>query len=106
MYYLDVPEKWLVKIGSSLTQSEVTTFEVAGFVLDDREDLHVSPISGENVGRSDPSPSCEHTTVMPSASKVVVSESHFPSDAPFNGIRSHSMPDGDKHPSTRDRKPF
>ena len=106
MYYPDVPEKWPVKIGSSLTQSEMTAFEAAGFVLDDGEALLSAPISGGNPGRSDPRPSCERTTVMPTASKVVVPESPFPFDAPFNAVRSRSMPDGDKHPSTRDGKPF
>ena len=106
MYYPNVPKKWPIKIGSSLTQSKVIAFEVAGFVLDDGEALHASPISQKNVGRSDPNPSCEPTNVMPNASKIVVHESPFSSDAPFNVVRSHSMPNGDKRPSTRDRKPF
>ena len=106
MYYPDIPKKWPIKFGSSLTQSEVTAFEAAGFVLDDGEALHLVPISGENPGRSDPRPSCDRTTVMPTASKVVVPDSPFPSDAPFNAVRSRSMPNGDKRPSTRDGKPF
>ena len=84
----------------------MTAFEAVGFVLDDGEALHAAPISGGKPGRSDPSLSCEHTTVMPTASKVVVPGSPFPSDTPFNAVRSRSMPDGDKHPSTRDGKPF
>ena len=104
--YLDILEKWLVKIGSSLTQSEVAAFEAAGFILDHRQALHTSPLCGENVGRFDANPLCEPTITTPNASKVVVSKSPFSFDAPFNAIRSRSMSDGDKRRSTRDGKPF
>ena len=106
MFYPDIPEKWPIKIRSSLTQSEVTAFEAAGFILDDGEALHASLICGENVGRFDTNPSCKPTIVTPSASKVIVPESPFASDTPFNAVRSCSLPDGDKRPSTRDGKPF
>ena len=89
-----------MKIGSNLIQSEVIAFEAAGFSLDDRQALYVSPISGENVGRFDANPTCEPTIATLSASKVVVLESLFSSDAPFNAIRSRSILDDDKRPNT------
>ena len=106
MSYPDIPEKWPIKIGSSLIQSEVTAFEAAGFVLDDGKAVRASPISGKNVGRFDTNPSCRLTIATPSASKVIVPKSPFVSDALFNAVRSCSLLDGDKRPSTCDRKPF
>ena len=84
----------------------MTAFNGAGFILDDGESLHTSPISGENVGKFDANPSCESTIATPSASKVVVPKSPFSSDAPFNAVQSCSIRDGDKCPSTCDGKPF
>ena len=106
MSYLDIPEKWPIKVGSSLTQSKVTAFEAVGFVFDDGEAMRASLISGENVGRFDTSPSCRPTIATPSASKVIVPESPFASDALFNVVRSRSLLDGDKRPSTGNGKPF
>ena len=64
----------------------MTAVEAAGFILDDGEALHASPISSENVDKFDTNPSCEPTIVTPSASKVVVLESPFSSNAPFNAV--------------------
>ena len=41
MYYPDILDKWPVKIDSNLSQSEVTAFESAGFILDDGQALHL-----------------------------------------------------------------
>ena len=42
LYYLDIPEKWPMKVRSSLTQSEVAAFEPAGFILCDGDDICTS----------------------------------------------------------------
>ena len=104
--YLDIPKKWPVKIGSNLTQSEMIAFEAPGFILDDGEALHASLISSENVGRFVTNPSCKPTIATLNSFKVIVPKSPFASDAPFNAVRSRSLPNGDKCPSTRDGKPF
>ena len=34
--YLDIPDKWRVKLGTNLSQSKISALELGGFVLDDR----------------------------------------------------------------------
>ena len=49
--YPSVPKKWPIKFGTNLSQVEVTSFESAGFLLEDGmpkdgEDLVVPPSAG------------------------------------------------------------
>ena len=40
--YPDVPDKWLVKLGTNLSQSKITALQMGGFVLDDGISLESS----------------------------------------------------------------
>ena len=113
--YPDIPDKWPVRCGTCLTQAEVTSLELKGFVLDDAVESAVPPIGPI----SDVSPSHDLPTVEGTPGKLPRDAFGFAPDISLQFAPSHSrvrgVPDlipmnsaldGDKRPTMRDGKPF
>ena len=113
--YPDIPNKWPMKCGSSLTQAEVTSLELGGFVLEDGVELMIPPVSPI----SNVSPSHDPTTVEGTPTKLPRDAFGFALDISFQFVpghsRVHGVPDlipmnsaldGDKRPTMRKGKPF
>ena len=106
MYYPDIPEKWPVKVGSSLTQSEVAAFESAGFILCDGHDICTSAKSSKCIGDIDGSPKPRPSIPLPSEPQVMASGSSMLYRALSSGFHFLSRLDDDKCPTTQDGKAF
>ena len=106
LYYPDIPEKWPVKVGSSLTQSEVEAFEAAGFILCDGDDIRTSAKSSECIGDIDGSPKPSPSIPLPREPQVMASGSSILCGAPSSGFHFLSRLDGDKRLTTQDGKTF
>ena len=113
--YLDILDKWFVKVGTSLTQAEVISLESSGFVLDDRPALQVP----SGFPTNDVHNVKDYTCVNDTSSDVPTIAYVFPSKillqfVPGVSTRSRSCGlfqrqsglDGDKRPTRRDGKPF
>ena len=106
LYYPDIPEKWPVKVGSSLTQSKMAAFESARFILCNEDDIRTSAKSSEYIGDIDGSPKPGPSILLPHKPQVMASGSSMLCGAPSSGFHFLSMLDGDKRPTTRDGKAF
>ena len=106
LYYPDIPKKWPVKVGSSLTQSEVAAFESAGFIHCDEHDIHTSAKSSKCIGDINGSRADGPSVPLPIEPQVMASRSSMLCKAPSSGFHFLSRLDGDKCPATRDGKPF
>ena len=113
--YPDILDKWRVRCGTCLTQAEVTSLELGGFVLDDALELVVPPIGPI----SDVSRSHDPTTIEDTPGKLPRDSFGFSPDISLQFAPGHSrvrgIPDlipmnsaldGDKRPTMRDGKPF
>ena len=113
--YHDIPDKWPVRCWTSLTQTEVTSLELGGFVLEDGVELVVPPISPIN----DVSPSHHPATVEDTPSKLPRDAFVFAPNISLQFVPGHhrvrgvpdlipmnSPLDGDKCPTMQDGKPF
>ena len=106
LYYPDIPEKWPMKVVSSLTQSEVAAFESARFILCDGDDIHTFAKSSECIGDIDGSPKPRPSIPLPSEPQVMASRSSMLCGAPSFGFHFLSKVDGDKRPTMQDGKAF
>ena len=106
MYYPNIPKKWHVKTRASLTQSEVTTFESARFILEDGQVFHTLPNFSECGIESSVDSLLKDASTMQNLSQVEEVKSPIVSDVPSVGIQSFPTKDGDKCPSSWNRKPF
>ena len=113
--YPDIPDKWPMRCGTSLTHAEVTSLELGGFVLEDGVELVVPPIGPIN----NVSPSHDPAIVEGTPGKLPRDAFGFATEISLQFVlghsRVHGVPDlismnsaldGDKCPTMRDGKPF
>ena len=113
--YPDIPDKWPVMVGTSLTQAEVISLESSGFVLDDGPAFEVPLGSPANDVHNDK----DSTYAKDTSSDVPTTAYVFPSEIPLQfapGVSTRSRScglfqrlsglDGDKRPLRQDGKPF
>ena len=113
--YPDIPDKWPVRCGTCLTQAEVTSLELGGFVLYDAIKFAVPPVGPI----SDVSPSHDPPTIEGTLGKLPRDAFGFAPDISLQFALGHSrvrrVPDlipmnsaldGDKRPTMWDGKPF
>ena len=113
--YPNTPDKWPVRCGTSLTQAEVTSLELGGFVLEDGVELEVPPVGLVN----NVSPSHDPATVEDTHGKLTKDAFVFAPDISLQFVLGHCQVrrvpdlipmnfavDGNKHPTMRDGKPF
>ena len=113
--YLDIPDKWHVRCGTSLTQAKVTSLELRGFVLEDGVELVVPPVGPI----SDVSLSHDPATIEGTPGKLSRDAFGFAPDISLQFVPGHNRVDGvpdlipmnlaldgDKRPTMRDGKPF
>ena len=113
--YLDIPDKWRVKIGTNLTQSEIISLQLGGFVLEDGHTLQdpvPSPFTavvslndadvGDVVTLKDPP-----TTALFLLDVALQFNLGLSRDA-IIPLSQHNRPtvDGNKRPTLRDSKPI
>ena len=113
--YPDISDKWPVRLDTSLTQSEVNSLELKGFVLKNGMELEVpcvTPISNVFLRKVpatvDVTP-CEvpkDTYVFPLDISLQFVLDHCQVLGIPNLILTKSRLDGNKRPSMQDRKPF
>ena len=113
--YPDIPDKWLVKMGTNLTQLEITSLELGGFVLQDgallknlipATDVEVEVVDNPFTIKSDISddPTDEMFSLPDMKLKFSLGHSGTPM-ASFPDYM-HSTSDGDKYPTLWDGRPF
>ena len=109
--YLDVPDKWPIKLGTNLSQYEISALELGGFVLDDKIPLERSapttvvdvPDSKDAVGATFVG-SEDLGNVLPDPLKFNLGQSRS-SMMSFSNQLEPSL-DGDKRPTIRDGRPI